>query len=132
MYDHTLKVHGEYLAKAQALPQDAAIDGNGQVQDFSGALGAQEVVVEAAADVALADATGLTVTLKHRDAGGSWEQLGTACVVTASGPATFAAGTVLGRFIPPTDTRAETKAVIATTDPAASGSVNVYPHYLAR
>lgn len=132
MYKHILKVHGEYLAKEQALPQNASADGNGETMDFSGGLGSQEVVAEAVADIALADTKVLSVTLMQRDAGGEWESLGTVCSLTASGPTAIEAGTILGRFVPPTDAKAETKAVITTNDAAATGSVSVYPHYLAR
>ncbi len=132
MYKHILKVHGEYLAKDQALPQGASADGNGEVMDFSGALGSQEVVAEAVADIALADTKTLSVTLMQRDPEGDWETLGTVCAMTASGPVSIEAGTILGRFVPPSDAKAETKAVLATSDAAATGSVSVYPHYLAR
>ena len=132
MYDHILKVHGQYLAKEQALPKNTSADGNGQEQDYSGSLGGVEILAEVAGDIALADGKALTVTLAHADEGGGFSELGEVCSLTASGATTVAAGTVLGRFIPPTDTKARTKAVIATTDGAAVGSLNVYPHYLAR
>ncbi|MCK9239797.1 hypothetical protein [Desulfocurvus sp.] len=130
MYDHILKVHDEYLAKAQPLPQNASAPGNGRVLCFAGALGSQEVVAQADTDLALAAGASLGVTLEQRDAGGAWEPLGTVCAL--AGPLALAAGAVLGRFIPPSDTRAETRAVLASTDPAAQGSLSVYPHYLAR
>lgn len=132
MYDHILKVHGEYLAKEQALPQNASADGNGEEQNFSGSLGSVEVLVEAATDISLADAKTLSVTLQHADKGGVFADLGQVCSATASGATTIKAGAILGRFIPPTDTRVRAKAVIATDDVSAAGSISVYPHYLAR
>lgn len=132
MYDHILKVHGQYLAKDQALPQNGSADGNGAELDFSGSLGGMEVVAEAAGDIALSDGATLGVALMHADAGGSWEPLGQVCSITASGATAIAEGAVLGRFIPPTDAKALTKAVLSTDDEAATGSVSVYPHYLAR
>jgi hypothetical protein len=132
MYDHILKVHGEYLAKEQALPQNAEADGNGGEQNYSGSLGSVEIIAEAAEDIALADAKTLAVALRHAAADGAFADLGELCSVTASGATTIEAGTVLGRFIPPTDTLARTKAVVSTDDAAATGSVSVYPHYLAR
>jgi hypothetical protein len=130
MYDHILKVHDEYLAKAQALPQNADAEGNGRVLCFAGALGSQEVVAQADTGVTLAAGATLSVTLEQRDKGGAWEPLGTVCALT--GPLSLEAGAVLGRFIPPSDTRAETRALLASTDPAAQGNLSVYPHYLAR
>lgn len=132
MYDTILKVHGEYLAKEQVLPQNTSIDGNGKVMDFSGALGSQEIVAEVVSDIALADTKGLNVTLMQREPGGSWESMGTLCAVTASGATTLVKGAILGRFVPPSDAKAETKAVIATTDSGATGALSVFPHYLAR
>lgn len=130
MYDHILKIHDEYLAKAQPLPQNASAEGNGRVLDFSGGLGSQEVVAQADTPVTLAGGATLSVTLEQRDAGGAWEPLGTVCAL--AGPLALEAGAVLGRFIPPSDTRAQTRALLASTDPAAQGSLSVYPHYLAR
>lgn len=132
MYDHILKVHGEYLAKEQALPKNASADGNGEEQNYSGSLGSVEILAEAATDIALADTKTLAVSLEHADKGGVFTDLGRVCSATASGATTIKAGTVLGRFIPPTDTKARTKAVITTDDASVAGAISVYPHYLAR
>ncbi|BBD08750.1 hypothetical protein [Desulfovibrio ferrophilus] len=132
MYNHILKVHDQYLAKDMALPQNASQAGNGETLNFSGSLGGVEVLAEVTGDIALADTKTLTVGLEHSDSGQSWEPLGEVCKLTASGPLSIEAGTVLGRFIPPTDTKALTRAVITTDDAAASGFLSIYPHYLAR
>jgi len=132
MYNHILKVHGQALAEEQTLPQNASAYGNGDPGDFAGTLGGVEVLAVAATDLALADGTTLSVTLEHATADGDYETLGSLCSLTASGATTVPSGTVLGRFIPPTDTRARTRALIATTDAAATGSLSVFPHYLAR
>lgn len=132
MYNHTLKVHGENLAKDMTLPANTSAVGNGIVMNFAGALGSQEVVVEVAEDVALADTKSLTVLLEHRDKGGTFELLGEVCSLTAAGAQGYKAGTVLGRFIPPSDCKVETRAVVTTDDAAVSGKIDIYPHYLAR
>ncbi|MBU1002376.1 MAG: hypothetical protein KKE73_07615 [Proteobacteria bacterium] len=132
MYNQILKVHGQYLAKDMALPQNASQAGNGESQDFSGTLGGVEVLALAAGDLTLADAKTLTVALEHADVGEAWAPLGDVCAITVSGPLVIKAGTVLGRFIPPTDTKALSRAVISTDDATASGTLSVYPHYLAR
>ncbi|WP_461210081.1 hypothetical protein [Desulfocurvus sp. DL9XJH121] len=132
MYDHILKVHGQYLAKEQDVPADAEADGNGPEMDFSGTLGGVEILAVAATDLALADGATLAVRLEHADKGGDFETLGQVCAVTASGALTIEAGEVLGRFIPPTSAKARTKAVLATDDATATGTLSVFPHYLAR
>ncbi len=132
MYNTILKVHGEYLAKEQALPQNTSADGNGVSRDLSGTLGGVEIVAEVAADITLADTKTLTVSLMDQPDGGSFEELGKLAGVTASGVTTLTAGTILGRFVIPTDAGTMVKAVITTDDSAASGSLSVYPHYLAR
>jgi hypothetical protein len=130
MYKHTLSVYGEYLAQGQSLPQNASADGAGAVLDLRGCLGAVEILAEVNEAAAIASAKNLTVKLQHRDAGGEWSDLGT--IYSVTGAQTLAAGTVLGRFIPPSDVKAELKAVISTTDPAATGKLDVTPAYLAR
>jgi hypothetical protein len=128
MYKHTLKVHGQYLAQAQPLPAGAGEDGNGATLKLSGDLGGQEVAVEAASAVTLAAGKALTVTLKHSDNGAEWEELG----AVKAGAGEYPAGDILARFVIPTNCRKLVKAHLATDDAAASGSVHVYPHYLAR
>lgn len=133
MYNHTLKVHGENLASDMVLPKNTSAAGNGIVMNFAGSLGAQEVLVEVAEDVTIADTKSLTVTLEHRDKGGTYEKLGEVCKITASGaPKTLTKGTVIGRYIPTSDCKVETRAMVATDDAAATGKVDIYPHYLAR
>lgn len=133
MYKHTLSVDGEYLAKEQALPLNASADGNGAVLDLRGSLGGVEIVARAASALSIADTKALTITLQHKAEGGAYADLGEVFAVTASGGAwTAAAGEILGRFVPATDVKECVKAVIATTDPAASGAVSVLPTYLAR
>lgn len=133
MYNHSLKVHGQYLAEEQSLPQNASADGNGAVLDLRGTMGAMEIAVEVALAVSVADTKNLTIKLQHKDDGGSYADLGTVFSVTAAGAAfTAAAGTVLGRLVLPTNAKKNLKAVLTTTDAAASGKVSVYPHYLAR
>jgi len=133
MYKHTLAVHGEYLAKDHDLPQNASEDGNGAVLDVSGSLGGVEVVAEAAAEITLADTKTLTISLEHKDdADAAYVALGTVYGLTSDGGDTIAAGTELGRFVPPSDVKENLKAVLATDDAAASGKVSVYTSYLAR
>jgi hypothetical protein len=133
MYKHTLSVDGEYLAKDQALPQNASADGNGVVLDLRGTMGGVEIVARAAGAISIADTKSLTLTLQHKADGGAYADLGELFGVTAAGGAwTAASGEILGRFVPDTDVEKNLKVVLSTTDPAASGSVSVLPTYLAR
>ncbi|WP_462327663.1 hypothetical protein [Desulfobaculum sp.] len=128
MYTQTLKMHDGYLAKDMPLPKDTTANGNGSPQDYSGTLGAAQVVVEAASEIALAEGKTLTVKLLH---GGSMpEELGTVCTVYGGAP--IGAGEVLGRFAVPTDAQPGVKALVQTSDPSASGSISIYGEYLAR
>lgn len=132
MYDHTLKVHGQYLAHDQALPQNDTADGNGAVLDLTGTMGGVEIVARVSADITLADTTTMTIGLEQSGDGESWAQLATLFGLTSDGGDSLAQGTVLGRFVLPTDAEANVKAVLTTDDDAVTGSVSVYPHYLAR
>jgi len=133
MYKHTLSVDGEYLAKAQTLPQNDSDDGNGAVLDLRGSMGGVEIVARATADISIAATESLTITLQHKAEGGSYADLGVLFSVTAGDEAwTAAAGDILGRFVPATDVEEHLKVVLTTTDAAASGAVSVLPTYLAR
>lgn len=133
MYKHTLSVDGQYLAKEQALPQNASADGNGAVLDLRGSLGGVEIVARAAGDLSLAAGKSLAITLQHKDDDESYADLGEVFAVTA-GEAAWTAedGEILGRFVPATDVKEHLKVVLTTDDAAASGPVSVLPTYLAR
>lgn len=132
MYKHNLTVYGEALADAQTLPQNTSADGNGGEFRLDDTLGAIEILVDVETEISLADTKVLTVKLQHKDTGGSYADLATIYTKTASGATTLAADTELARFILPTNTKELLKAVISTTDAAASGKINVNPTYLAR
>jgi len=132
MYEHTLKVHGQYLAHDQALPQNDTADGNGAVLDLTGTMGGVEIVARVSGEITLADTKTLTIGLQESADGESWNSLATLFGLTSDGGDAIAEGTVLGRFVLPTDAEPHVKAVLATDDGSVSGSVSVYPHYLAR
>lgn len=132
MYKHELKVHGEYLAEDQALPQNTSADGNGGELRLSDTQGAIELVGVVEDEISLADTKVLTIKLREKDDGGSYADKATLYTKTASGATTLAAGTELFRYILPTDTKDIIKAQLTTTDAAAAGSVTIYPNYLAR
>jgi len=132
MYNHILKADDSYLAKAQAVPQNATADGNGGAFDLSGAMGGVEIVAQINEDVGLADTKFFTVKLQHSDDGSSYSDLATLYTVTASGATTISAETILGRFLPANDCKPYIKAVLVTDDPAASGKVDVFVALLPR
>lgn len=130
---HFQQVYGEWLANAQALPQNTSADGNEGPIQVNGTLGGIEVVVRANTAIAIADTKALTVKLQHRDKGGAFADLATVVnLAAAAGSGTIAKGAELGRFALPSTVKAEVKAVITTTDAAASGKLDVIPTYLPR
>jgi hypothetical protein len=132
MYKHTLKVYGQYLAEDQALPQNTSADGNGAVLNLAGTMGGVEVVAAVASAVTLADAKTLSIKLQDSADNETFADLATIYTVTADGATSIVAGTVLGRFVLPTDCEDYVKAVLTTDDAAAAGAVSVYPTYLPR
>ncbi|MDD4950997.1 MAG: hypothetical protein PHV85_00480 [Desulfovibrionaceae bacterium] len=132
MYNNNLKVYGQYLAEEQAVPQNTSADGNGAELILSGTQGAIEVLAEVVEDVVITDTKTLSIKLQHKDAGGSYADLGQVCEITASGETTKTVGDILGRFVLPTDCKDIIKTVLTTDDVAVTGKLSVYPTYLAR
>ncbi|AWJ91417.1 hypothetical protein Sp245p_16355 (plasmid) [Azospirillum baldaniorum] len=130
---HYVDIHGQNFAKAQTLPQNTSADGNGGGVELSGINGAVEAVARVNTAVTIANAATLTIKLQHSADGTSWSDLGTVYTLAASGGnGALAADTELGRFALPSTVRKFVKAVITTTDAAASGKVDVIPVYLPR
>lgn len=133
MYKHELTVADQHLAEEQTVPQNASADGNGGEFDFSGTNGAIEIVVKVGGTaIGLADTKVLTVKLQHADGSDAMADLSSIYSKTASGATTLAADTELSRYVLPSTVKSRLKAVIATTDAAATGKINVSPVYLAR
>ena len=132
MYKHNLKVYGDYLAKEQALPQNTSANGNGNEVRLGGTMGGIEIVLECIALITLADTKVLTIKLRDSADGTTYADLETVYTVTASGETTVAAGTIMARFILPTDCNDYIMATLTSTDAALTGSVSIYPTYLPR
>ncbi|WP_461209921.1 hypothetical protein [Desulfocurvus sp. DL9XJH121] len=132
MYEHKVKVHGQYLAKAQDMPQNASAAGNGAVVRLGGTMGGIEIEAKVVEALALADTKVASIIVEHSSDGSSFSTLGTLYSVTAAGAITVAAGTVLGRMVLPTDCKDFVRCTLTTDDEAADGSVSVYPTYLPR
>jgi len=130
---HFVNIHGQNLASAQVLPQNASADGNGAAVEFWGINGAVEVVARANTGLTVADTKALTVKLQHSDDGVTYADLGTVSSLTAAaGSGAVAAGTELGRYALPSTVKKFVKTVITTTDAAAAGKLDVIPAYLPR
>ncbi len=133
MYKHSLKSADDYLAAAQTLPQNASAAGNAGARDFCRAQGALEVTVAAHADILLAQGTNLSLGLEHSDDGQAFAPAGGDVVLTAQGaPLLLDEGRIVCRLAVPSDLKRHARLRIATTDPAASGSLDAWLEYLAR
>lgn len=131
---HYADIHGQNLAKAQALPVNTSADGNGGAVMLGGINGAVEILARVNTAVTIADTKALTITVQHSDSEASgFTTLGTVYTLTAAGGSgALAADTELGRFALPSTVKQYVKAVITTTDAAAAGKVDVIPVYLPR
>lgn len=132
MYGHMLRVHGEQLAKGQALPRNAQAAGNGGAQRAGALMGAAEVAVVAATDVALGSGKSLTLTLEDSGDGVAFAALPVSFRRTVTAARSWKPGEVLGRLPVPSDCRRHVRAVVGTDDAAASGSVDIVFDYLPR
>lgn len=132
MYKNIAKFDNDYLAKAQALPQNTSADGNGGSFRLAGMLGAIGLVGKVNAEISLADTKVLTVKLQDSADNTTFADVVTLYTKTASGATTIAADTELFRYIPTSSLRTFAKVVITTTDTSAAGKVDVFQSYNAR
>lgn len=133
MYKNTLTVYGEHLAKAQSLPADASAEGNGGARRAGSMLGAAEVVMVAASSVTLAEGTTLTLMMQQSTDGETFTDIPVQFRKTvAASSMNVAAGEVMARLPLPSDAGSFVRAVMATDDAAATGSVDIIFEYLPR
>lgn len=130
---HYVKIHGQGLANAQALPQNASADGNEGPLKVSGTHGAIEIVLRTNTAITIADTKSLSVKVQHRDGNNAFADLATIYnLVAAGGNGVIAKDTELARYVLPSTVKEEAKVVITTTDAAAAGKLDAIPTYLAR
>ncbi len=130
---HFAQIYGQGLVNAQTLPQNTSADGNEGPLKVSGLLGGIELVVRAHTDIAIADTKALTVAIQQRDGEDAFAALATIYTITAAaGSGAITAGTELARYALPSTVKDEIKAVITTTDAAATGKLDVIPAYMPR
>jgi len=137
-YDTIQRAYGEYYASAQALPQNTMSGGDDGAQQNSGAMGGIEIITQVQAAMTLTHTGTLHVLVMHAtyDSAAYYQTLpGYACSVTpgpGDGTEAYAVGTVLGRFVLPSDTYRYTKVAIKTDDRFATGSLDIFPSLLPR
>ncbi len=133
MYDHQLRIYGEYLAQAQALPKNARAVGNGGGQRAGSLMGAAEAVMRAASPAALAAGKSVSLLFEDSDDNETFRQMPVSFKYTGGpSPTAWEKGCVVGRLPLPSDCRRYVRAVLETDDASASGSVDVNFDYLPR
>lgn len=130
-YNGQLISADDYLAKAQTLPVNTSADGNGGSMNIGNTEGAIEVVGVVNSEISITDTKVVTVKIQHAD-DTSFADLATPYSKTASGATTLTVGTELFRYILPTSTKKNVKAVLTTNDTGAAGKVDIYLNYLPR
>jgi len=142
-YDHIQRAYGEYYASAQTIPANATEVGDEGAQQHSGAMGGIEIITQVNTAVSFHYITALLeVWILHAttNAAAYFQTLCRACSFRAwptklgaaapTGP--YAAGTVFGRYVLPSDAYRYTKAVLKTDDDSASGALDIFPSLLPR
>lgn len=133
MYNHQLRIHGEYLASKQTLPKNAQAVGNGGAQRAGSLMGAAEIVMRAASVVTIAASKSFSVLLEHSADNESFVLMPLTFKSTSGAQArTWQDGDVMARVPLPSDCERFVRIVIATDDAAAAGMVDAHFHYLPR
>jgi hypothetical protein len=136
MYNHKVRFDDDYFAKAQTVPANDSADGNGGVKDFSNLQASLEILAIANEDITIAAGKNFTIKLQDcATALGTFADFQT--IYSLASPAAqtvLAAGTQLGESytISKKDEDPYLKIVLTTNDAAATGKVDVFPHYIAR
>ena len=132
MYNHQLRIHGEYLASKQTLPKNAQIVGNGGGQRAGSLMGAAEIVVQAASVVTIAAAKSFSVLLEHSADNETFSLMPLAFKSSAALARTWQEGDVMARMPLPSDCERFVRILLATDDTTAAGMVDAHFNYLPR
>ena len=133
MYKNILRVNGDYLAKAQALPVNTSAPGNGGPIRAHNTQGALELAIVAATQVGFSSGKSLTVTVQDCDTqNGSYADVPVLFKKTFAGATTIKAGEVIGVLPLASDVRPFVKVKLTTDDTAPTGTVDVFTTYLPR
>lgn len=133
MYNHQLRIYGEYLAKEQPLPQNSQSVGNGGGQRAGSMMGAAEVVLTASAPVTLQAQKSVSFGLEESDDNTSFTPVPLTFRLTSGTAArTWEQGDVIGRLPLPSELKRFVRLTLATDDSTAKGSVDAAFSYLPR
>lgn len=128
-----IKFADDYLAKAQAVPQNTTADGNGGVfENLGQTQGSLEIVVKVNTAIVITDTKVITVKVQDSADNLSFADYETLYTKTASGATTLAVGTELKRFIVPKTMKRYSKAVLVSNDAGVVGKVDIYLNYIPR
>ncbi len=132
MYNHILRVNGEFLATAQSVSSTAAT-GNGGALRADNTQGALELVVAASGAVSIAADKSITVTLSDCDTeDGTYVSMPLLLTKTFAAATSYADGDVIGKIPLPSDIGTFVKITLSTTNSTAIGAVDVFAAYLPR
>ncbi|MEZ0575447.1 hypothetical protein [Halodesulfovibrio aestuarii] len=133
MYKHTLRVNGEYLAKAQTLPSNSGVVGNGGSIKAGSTMGAVEVVMAAADEVSIPAETQVLLQLEGSDDKSVFTLMPVNHVVTTSADVTtYKEGDELARLPVASNAPKHVRCRISTNKTGIVGTVDVFCDFLPR
>lgn len=133
MYKHTLRVNGEYLAKAQALPSNTNVVGNGGSVKAGSTMGAVEIVMAAADAVTIPANTQLVLQLEGSDNNSSFSTMPVNYTeAIGSEGKTCKAGEELARLPVPSNAPKHVRCRVVTNKSGVTGTVDVFCDFLPR
>jgi len=133
MYKHTLRVNGEYLAKAQTLPASADAVGNGGSNKAGSTMGAVELVMAAAQDVTFPAGTRVTLQIEGSDNNADFTVLPVSFSKVTSGTVTTCrSGEEIARLPVPSNAPKYMRCRVGTDNSSVTGTVDVFCDFLPR
>lgn len=133
MYKHRQRVNGEYLAKAQTIPQNSSVAGNSGPIRAHNTMGGLELLAVAKTTLTLAATKSITITISDCDTEtGTYVALPQVFKATYASGKVFAADDLIGVLPLPSTCRQFVKVTIATDDAAATGTLDIFSGYLPR
>ncbi|MCP4339627.1 MAG: hypothetical protein GY799_12230 [Desulfobulbaceae bacterium] len=124
-FGQTLRDETSIYHDGATVPQNTSVDGSSSITGINGQSGKIAIRCEPTVAVAVADATVLTLTLQHSTDNATWVTLDTFST-PSSGAKAFAIGELIHEFVLPRNSFDYTRVQLATTDAAATGTVDVF------
>jgi len=133
MYKHTLKVHGEYLAKEQLIPSNTSVKGNSGSVKAGSTMGAMEVVMAAVGAVSIPVGTTLSLILEGSEDNVSFSPLPVSYVrIESAGGGNYAVNDELARLPVPSNSPKYIRCKMQTNKSSVTGKVDVFCDFLPR